>query len=127
VFDRITNGIEANLPRFYRLWKEGGWILLGQVATLLGGLALVKVLTEYLEPSEYGEVALGLTLANLVNLVIMGTLSSGVSRFFSIASEKNDLGGYLKSSLKLLCLAVIATVSIGLSIGVHSQLTSLQR
>ena len=118
MFDRITTGIEANLLRFYRLWKEGSWIFLGQVATMLGGLALVKVLTEYLEPSEYGEVALGLTLANLVNLVIMGTLSSGVSRFFSIASEKNDLGGYLKSSVKLLCLAVITTVSIGLLVGV---------
>jgi len=68
--------------RFLRLSKEGAWIFFGQAASLTGALALVKVLTEYIEPNIYGEVALGLTIANLVNSVIMGTLSSGISRFF---------------------------------------------
>lgn len=99
--------------RFLRLSKEGAWIFFGQVASLTGALALVKVLTEYIEPHIYGEVALGLTVANLVNLVIMGTLSSGISRFFSIANEKKDIGGYVKASLNLFLLAISITLVLG--------------
>ena len=114
MFNQFTKILEERLPTIRRLSGEGAWILLGQIATMAGSLAMVRVLTEYLEPSKYGEVALGLTLANLVNLVIMGTLSSGVSRFFSIANEKNDLAGYIKSSIKLMFLAILATIFLGL-------------
>jgi len=80
--------------RFRRLSKEGFWIVIGQVATVLSALALVRVLTEYLEPAQYGQLALGLTVAGLVNQVVMGGVTAGIGRFYSIAAEKNDLPGY---------------------------------
>ncbi|MDD3883614.1 MAG: lipopolysaccharide biosynthesis protein [Gallionella sp.] len=94
-----------------RVLKEAGWILVGQVASVFGALALVRILTEYLDPIEYGELALSLTIAGLVNQVVMGGITNGISRYYSIAKEKNDLQGYLKKSWKLI---VYATLIVGL-------------
>lgn len=86
--------------------------MLGKIASVLGALVLVRVLTEYLEPAEYGELALGLTIAGLVNAVVMGSVSVGIGRFYSIAAEKGERGGYLRASGKLLGYATLAVLVI---------------
>ena len=103
-------------PRFHRLAKEGSWIVAGQIAAVLGSLALVRVLTEHLEPAQYGQLALGLTVAGLVNQVVMGGVTSGIGRFYSIAAEKNDLPGYLTASRRLMGYATAAVVAIALAL-----------
>lgn len=100
--------------RFRRLALEGFWILGGQVAAVIGALVLVRVLTEYLEPEQYGQLTLGLTIAGLVNQVVMGGLAAGISRFYSIAAEKNELSGYLNASQGLMGYAVIIAGAITL-------------
>lgn len=97
--------------RFRRLALESFWILSGQVAAVIGALVLVRVLTEYLEPEEYGQLTLGLTIAVLVNQVVMGGLTAGISRFYSIAAEQNELPEYLNASRRLM---VYAIVSVGI-------------
>ena len=101
-------------PRFHRLAKEGSWIVAGQIAAVLGALVLVRVLTEYLEPAQYGQLALGLTVAGLVNQVVMGGVTAGIGRFYSIAAEKNDLSGYLHASRRLMGYATAAVAAIAL-------------
>ncbi len=105
-----------SLPRarFQRLAKEGSWIVAGQIAAVLGALVLVRVLTEYIEPAQYGQLALGLTVAGLVNQVVMGGVTAGIGRFYSIAVEKNDLPGYLHASRRLMGYATAAVVAIAL-------------
>jgi O-antigen/teichoic acid export membrane protein len=98
--------------RFQRLAKEGAWIVAGQAATVVGALVLVRVLTEYLDPEQYGELALGLTIAGLVNQVVMGGVAAGIGRFYSIAAEKNDLVAYLDGSRRLLWFATLAVALI---------------
>lgn len=105
-----------NPSRLRRLAKEGGWIIIGQIATVAGSLVLVRVLTEYLSPSQYGQLALGLTVAGLVNQVVMGGLGSGISRFYSIAAEKQDLAGYLKASGRLMAYATGVVLLIGFAL-----------
>lgn len=100
--------------RFRRLAKEGFWILFGQVASVIGALVLVRVLTQHLDPEQYGQLALGLTVAGLVNQVVMGGITAGIGRFYSIASEANDLPGYLHASQWLMGYAVAAVVIIAL-------------
>lgn len=102
--------------RLKRLSKEGGWIVAGQIVSVLGALVLVRVLTEYLEPTQYGELALGLTIAGLVNQVVMGGVTNGISRFYSIAAEKGALSGYLKASRRLMGYATLAVGSIALAL-----------
>ena len=93
------------LERFRRLSKEGAWIVLGQAAAVLGSLAGVRLLTELLDPAAYGELALGLTVAALVNQTVLGPLANGVTRFYAPAQERGDLGGYLRGALGLVWVA----------------------
>jgi O-antigen/teichoic acid export membrane protein len=106
----------VNRSRHYRLAKEGSWILAGQVSSVLSALVLVRVLTEFLDPVQYGEVALGLTLTGLVNQVVMGGLGNGISRFYTIAAEKNAFGDYLAAAWHLMAVGTFAVVTIGLSL-----------
>jgi len=100
--------------RLRRLALEGFWIVSGQVAAVIGALVLVRVLTEYLEPEQYGQLTLGLTIAGLVNQVVMGGLTAGISRFYSIAAEKNELAEYLNASQGLMGYAVLSAGAVTL-------------
>ncbi len=75
---------------------------------------LVRILTEYLEPVQYGQLALGLTIAGLVNQVVMGGVTAGIGRYYSIATEANDLPGYLHASRWLMGYATAGVVVIAL-------------
>jgi O-antigen/teichoic acid export membrane protein len=108
----------ATSERFRRLSKEGSWVVLGQALAVVGSLVGVRVLTEFLNPASFGELALGLTLAALVNQTVLGPLGAGVLRFYAPAVERGDLDGYLKSVLRLvlsatgiIVLAILLTVS----------------
>ena len=86
----MSKKIQKETGRILRIMIESGWIVFGQIVAVIGSLILVKVLTERLTPTQYGELALGLTVAGLVNQVVMGGISSGMSRFYSVAVEKNE-------------------------------------
>lgn len=85
----------ASSARFQRLGTEFFWIALGNAAVVLGSLAGIRVLTEYLDPVEYGRLALALTLATFTAQTLTGPLSNGVVRFYAPAQERGDLGSYL--------------------------------
>lgn len=94
-----------NIERSRRLFKEGGWIVLGQVLMVVGSLVGVRLLTELLTPDAYGELALGMTIAALVNQIILGPLGGGIIRFYAPAVEQGDLSGYLSAAKKLVLFA----------------------
>lgn len=105
--------------RFKRLAKEGSWIVAGQAAAVVGALVLVRVLTERLDPAQYGQLALGLTVAGLVNQTVLGGISAGIARHYSIACERLGLRAYLMDSARLLGYATIAVVIVGLTVMVN--------
>ncbi len=99
-------GIKAiRSERIRRLSKEGFWIVLGQAMAVLGALVGVRLLTELLDPTAYGELALGMTLATLVNQTVLGPLGNGVTRFYAPALEQRDVGGYLNAVRRLVLSA----------------------
>ncbi|MDH5672674.1 MAG: oligosaccharide flippase family protein [Myxococcales bacterium] len=101
------------LAKNRRILAEGGWILVAQALSVTSGLVLVRILTAHLSPVQYGELALGLTAAGLVNQVVMGGISAGIARHYTIASDARDLHNYLRDSRLLLQLASIAVLGIG--------------
>lgn len=105
---------KVNTSRVERLAKEGSWILLGQVITFSGSIVLIRVLTGYLDPTQYGQLALSLTAASLVNQVILGGITAGIGRYYSIAAEKRDLNGYMRATLHLLGYATLSIVVLSL-------------
>lgn len=93
---------------------------------VIGSIFGVKLLTELLSPVSYGELALGMTAATLVNQTIFGPLANGVTRFYAPADEKKQLGGYFYAVRRLVVFAtaiiilallfsVIGLVAAGLS------------
>jgi len=99
--------------RFRRLSREGSWIVIGQIVAVLGALVLVRVLTQLLDPAQYGQLALGLTLGTLVCTLPMSGVMPGITRYYTIAAEKGDLPGYLKASQKMMCYGTLATLILG--------------
>lgn len=100
--------------RSRRLFKEGGWIVFGQVLMVVGSLAGVRLLTELLPPDAYGELALGMTIATLVNQIILGPLGGGIIRFYAPAVEHGDLGGYLNAAKKLVLYATVIIILLAI-------------
>ncbi len=105
--------------RFQRLAKEGSWILVGQAMVVLGSLAGVRLLTELMPAAAYGELALGMTIATLVNQLVLGPLSVGITRFYAPAAQANELSAYLGAARKLvqnatavIVLAMLLTAAI---------------
>lgn len=93
---------------------EGAWIAFGQIVAIVGSLASVRLLTEMLDPAVYGELALAMTAATLVNQTAFGPVGNGVARFFAPAAERGVLKSYF-AAVKLLVArtgAVVAMVSV---------------
>jgi O-antigen/teichoic acid export membrane protein len=104
--------IRQNNQRITRLSREGCWILVGQVLNISGALVLVRVLTEHLEPTEYGYFMLALTAASLINQTVMGGISNGITRYYLIAVEKGDLKNYIISAKLLIEYSILTTAAI---------------
>lgn len=96
---------QLTFKQFRRLGGEFFWVGLGQALATLGSLVGVRLLTGVLAPKVYGELALGLTLATLLNQVMLGPLSGAALRFFAPAREADELGPFLIALRRLLLKA----------------------
>lgn len=99
--------------KLIKLAKEGSWILIGQMATIAGSLVLIRILTEYLTPREFGQLTLGLTAGALINQVVIGGIVGGIARFYPIANEKKELQSFFSDSTSLIIIAANVIVAIG--------------
>lgn len=102
-----------DFKRLRRLSKEFGWIVAGQVATVLGALVLVRVLTEYLEPAEYGRLTLTLTLGVLVCQTAFAGSMPGIMRYYTLAAEQQRKGAYFHASRQVLLSSVGIAFGLG--------------
>lgn len=98
--------------RFRRLSKEAFWIASGQIMAVVGSLVGVRLITGLLDPSEYGDLALGMTFAILINQIVFGPLSNGIIRFYAPSLEQGYLCEYLNAARRLLFNAIGISVLI---------------
>lgn len=115
---KVAARISANQHRIRRAGVEGTWITVGQVVAVAGSLASVRLLTGYLSPEQYGELALALTLCSLVGQVFTGGLIVSIGRFYSIAIERADLQHYLRAAWICMMRAMLALLGVAISIGI---------
>ncbi len=85
--------------------SEFGWIALGKGLSFAGMMFLVSLLTKSLTTYDYGILALGLTFCNLANQVIMGSISQGIGRYFSIVLESGGYHSFKHAAVKISGLA----------------------
>jgi len=82
-------------------WKEIAWVVAGQVATLAGSLAALKVLTTVLPASVYGEVNLVLVSCTLPTLVLLAPVTQSCFRFYTEHAERGSLPALLGTTIGL--------------------------
>ena len=100
--------------RYFRIAKEGSWLLLGQIVSVAASLVLVRVLTGHLEPSQYGQLALALTLGTLIGQVAFSGSMPGIQRYYTIAAEMGEASEYLLASRRMMGYGTV--VAVGLSV-----------
>ncbi len=105
-----------NLIKIRGLLAEFGWIGLGQFLAVACSLFLVRILTGFLSQPEFGSLALALTVAQLANQTVLGGLSNGIGRFYSVAREEKQLGSYFRACQDLTLLAAAITLVAGIVI-----------
>jgi O-antigen/teichoic acid export membrane protein len=87
-------------------------VLTGQMIVAVSGLVMVRVITEHLQPAEYGLLTLGITFALMANQVIFGPLGAGLTRFFAAAVESAEADAFLRAAITLTKYATFLLVSI---------------
>lgn len=93
--------------------REGAWVVLGQLASILGSLFLVRTLTEILGTAQYGELSLGLTVVSLVNQVVMAGVLATIARHYAIAVEERHFPQYREAATSLMQRATLVVLAIG--------------
>lgn len=87
----------------------------GQLMSILGALAGIRILTGIVSPEIYGELALGMTFSTLVTQVIFNPVGQAVQRFLTVGVVQQDLVDFFSSLKKLSFWAVLsALVATGL-------------
>ena len=106
-----------NIASLKRIGREAFWVGLGQAVAALGAIIAVRLLTGFMNPTAYGELALALTIGMLTGLLIMGPLGQPIGRFFAPMKEAHKLTVYFRAALLLLTQATgIVVLFAGLSI-----------
>lgn len=98
----------------------------GQILAFLGGVVGIKLLTNLMPPEGYGELALGITIAGIVNMFLFGPLAQVVVRYYSICREQGTLDAYSriltglhrKAIYLLIGVSVPVIVLIGIAFGI---------
>ena len=90
------------INRLVRATRELSSITTGYFFVALGGLIGVRILTAYLTPSQYGELSLGITMGGAIYSVLLGPLTTGITRFFPIAKEKREIKFFLFNTFKII-------------------------
>jgi len=100
--------------RVFRIGKEAFWVTLGQLLMILGALVGIRILTEILDPSQYGELALGNTVALFLTYVFFSPITSGAARFYPLAGERGELPSFFHTSRWLFSrsLGALAVVAV---------------
>jgi len=107
------------------LLKEGIWALTGHASLLLGILFSIKILSQEMGPSLYGEFVLGISIAQLFQTFFFGSKFDGILRFGTVATGFEERVSYAKVVNKVLvdasklCLlsGLVVTVAVYTALG----------
>lgn len=87
------------------------WVGGGQAVAVAGSLVGVRLLTHYLPPQIYGEMALALTGGMLLQNIFTGPCCNAIQRFYAPAKDERRIGAYLVAGRRLFLEAVGASLA----------------
>jgi O-antigen/teichoic acid export membrane protein len=80
-----------------RFLKEMFGVAWGQIAAAVGGICGVRILTGLLRPAAYGELALGLTVSTLTQLVLFAPICASGQRFLAASRKSGETQSFLEA------------------------------
>jgi O-antigen/teichoic acid export membrane protein len=97
-----------------QIMRELIWISAGQAAAAMAGIVGVRLLTHAMNPRSYGEMALGMTAATLVNQLIFGPVANVPARFYAPAVEAEGLRALIEALRRIVrrCLGLLAVLTL---------------
>lgn len=107
--DRLRRVIRRACPA--GLFSEAILIVCGQAAAAAGGIVGVPLLAHSMRPEDYGSLALGGTVATLVQQVSLGPIGNAAQRFYAASIEANTLQSYLRAMARVV-VAASATIAL---------------
>jgi O-antigen/teichoic acid export membrane protein len=109
--------------RYTAIMREGAWVVVGQGGAIVAALLGLAQLTRFLDPDEYGRVALALTVGNLFNLVGFGILASGAARFLSASRDSGEQGALFAGLLRLIFQRARVLGGLGIAVAAIAAVT----
>lgn len=89
-------------PFNVKILVEFFWVLVGNIANIIGIMAVIKIMSYFLTPSEYGLYYLGITVSVFASQIFFGPFGNGFTRYFLVSENNNDFNSFLSSSFTLL-------------------------
>jgi O-antigen/teichoic acid export membrane protein len=141
-------GVNKWYDRVVSFSPEATWVLLGQLGVAISGLLGVKLLTNVLNVSEFGKLALANTVIGFVNINLFVPVGQGVMRFWAISNARGENNAFYSLSRRLIkkmctmlfCLTLILflgltaaqnikwalLISLSILVGIASGYSSIQ-
>jgi len=90
--------------------REGSALIIGKIISVLLQVYLLKVLTDFMEVSEYGQLALLLTFVTFSE-IIYGAIGQSILRYYFISKVDKNYLSLRKSSIKIiLCISILSSI-----------------
>jgi len=89
-FRRYWEHVEAS-PQLQSLLREGIWVAFGQVASAIGVLVGIRLLTEYVSPEVFGKVSLLIGIVSLGSSIFCLPLLQAALRFYPELATRMEL------------------------------------
>ena len=112
-------------PHYFRLLREGGWVVLGQVLSAVAAVISIRIMTELLSPEEFGRLTLLVGAAGLVLGLVSTPRLQAVIRYYPDEKKKERLWLLRRTAARLInILLIAAAVIITLGGGIISSSTN---
>ena len=84
--------------RIFSFRSEALWVFVGQTGNALGILLGMKVLTQVLNPFEFGRLSIANTVVLLISNSLFGPLGHGFMRFWSISHDRGQVEEFVSTA-----------------------------
>ena len=119
---KTLNNIEIYLQyakkfkqKIYTLSPEALWIFTGQMGVAVAGLFGTKLLTNMLDPGEFGVLALANTVVTLISVnFLFGPLGQGLMRAWPISQGRGDLGTFYAVSRRFEKYIIVISIVVAI-------------
>ena len=111
----MDSKIRSWFHRILRVKTEALWVFVGQTGNAVGILLGMKILTQFLNPFEFGRLSIANTVVLLVSVSLFGPLGNGFMRFWSISHDRGQVEDFFRTANRYagwLLIFVLAVTSI---------------